>query len=269
MPFIRNLWVASLTSSLPDSGTDSDLVVIMNQNQLDVVHRNLSFGSVDTGGGKLYRHDIAESQILPENYYLRIGTRGDDAWRPRVIAAWAERFTTGNVVPLGYHEQIETVLSTDTSEGRISLPVPRPGPFNVRTQINRVMLITGTNVGDSATDSKIHVRITSGDTAVVDHTIPDTSQDDLEGAEGNVYFLPVNMPFTRSQLNDASIVLSIDGNDAWLPVVVVMFGLGSSNGPFSAMVPLVHAHPWSFGVLSTDPSEGVASVTLPLAPIDP
>ncbi|MBA3424334.1 MAG: hypothetical protein H0U04_07255 [Rubrobacter sp.] len=68
MPFIRNLWIATLTSTLPDSGSESELVVIMNQNGLDVVHRDLSFGSVDTGGGKLYRHDISEQQVLPENY---------------------------------------------------------------------------------------------------------------------------------------------------------------------------------------------------------
>lgn len=269
MPVIRNLWVATLTSTQSDSGSESELVVIMNRNGLDVVHRDLGFGSVDTGGGKLYRHEISEAQVPPDNFYLRMGTRGSDAWAPRVIAAWCERFTTGNVVPLGYQERIETVLSTDSSEGRISLPVPLVGGGRVRTEINRVMLVTGTYIGDSATDSSIHIRITAGESVVVDHTIPDTSQDDLEGAEGNVYFLPVISPFTRSQLTDSSIVLSIQGDDAWLPVVVVMFGIDTASGQPGAMVPLVHAHPWGFGVLSTDTGEGVASVTLPLAPMDP
>jgi hypothetical protein len=268
VPFIRNLWVATLTSTLSDSGTDSELVVIMNQNGLDVVHRDLSFGDVETGGGKLYRHDIAEQQVLPQDYYMRLGIRGSDAWRPRVVAAWGERFTTGNVVPLGYDENLDTILSTDTDEGRISLPVRQLTTPGRRTSINRVMLVTGTNVGDSATDSPIHVRITGIPGVVVDHTIPDTSQDDLEGAEGNVYFLPVLTPFTRSQLNDASVELSIEGDDAWLPIVVAMFGLDTATGQPSTMVPLVHQHPWSFGPLSTDASEGVATVTLPLAPMD-
>ena len=65
---------------------------------------------------------------------------------------------------------------------------------------------------------------------MVDHTIPDTPQPDLEGAEGNVYFLPVRQPFTRSQLTDQSIVLSILGDDAWLPIVVAMFGLDTASG---------------------------------------
>src|SRR5678816_3478709 len=113
MPFIRNLWLATLTSTDSDSGSENELVVIMNKNDIDVVHRDLSYGDVETGGGKLYRHDISEEQVLPEDYYLRVGIRGSDAWRPTVIAAWCERFTTGNVVPLGYNEVIETILSTD------------------------------------------------------------------------------------------------------------------------------------------------------------
>jgi hypothetical protein len=269
MPFIRNLWVATLTSTLSDSGTESELVVIMNQNGLDVVHRDLGFGDVATGGGKLYRHDIAESQVVPASYYMRLGTRGSDAWKPRVIAAWCERFTSGNIVPLGYDELVGTTLSTDSDEGRISLPVRQVPGGHIRTGINRVLLVTGTNVGNSATDSPIHVRITAGQGVVVDHTIPDTSQDDLEGAEGNVYFIPVMSSFTRSQLTDASVELSIEGDDAWLPIVVVMFGLDTASGQPNAMVPLVHQHPWSFGPMSTDSGEGVASVTLPLAPMDP
>jgi hypothetical protein len=269
MPFIRNLWVATLTSPLADSGSESDLVVILNQNGLDVVYRDLRFGPVETGGGMVYRHDISEQQVLPENYYLRIGTRGSDAWRPLVIAAWCERFTSGNVVPLGYDGEVETILSTDSSEGRISLPVRQVGRGSVRTAIEKVMLVTVTQGGDAATDSPIHVRITAGESVVVDHTIPDTSQDDLESLEGNVYFLPVLSPFTRGQLTDSSIVLSIEGDDAWVPWVVVMFGLDAASGRPGAMVPLVHEHPWQLGALSRDPAEGVESVTLPLARVDP
>jgi hypothetical protein len=269
MPFIRNLYVASLTSTQRDSGSDSKLVVIINQGGLDVVHRDLGSGGTETGSSKLYRHNIAEWQILPENYYLRIGTRGDDAWRPHMISAWCTRFTSGAVVPLGYDEELEVVLSTDPNEGRISLPLRPITPGAIRTQINRLMLVIGTNVGDSATDSPIHVRITRGEEVVVDHTVPDTSQPDLEGAEGNVYFLPVLSDFTRSQLTDQSIVLSIEGDDAWLPIVVTLFGLDTTSGNPGRMVPLVYVDGWTFGPLSTDSDEGQAAVTLPLCPIDP
>lgn len=270
MPILSDLWVATLTSTLEDSGSDSDLVVIMNQNNLDAVHRNLAFGPADTGGGKLYHHDISDGAVDPDqDFYMRIGTRGSDAWRPTLIAAWGQRIATGNVVPLRYDEELDVILSTDSSEGRISLPLREIVGGQIRTGINRVMLVTGTGFGDFGTDSPIHVRITVGQTVVVDHTIPDTSQDDLDAAQGNVYFIPVIQQFTRSQLTDTSIELSILGDDAWRPIVVVMFGLDSASGQPGKMVPLVHLHPWGSQVLSTDPSEGVSSVTLPLAPIDP
>jgi hypothetical protein len=132
-----------------------------------------------------------------------------------------------------------------------------------------MLVIAMGNADDSGTDSPIHVRITAGNSVVVDHTIPDTPQADLEANEGNLYFLPVISPFMRSQLSDSSIVLSIEGDDAWTPGAVVMFGLDTLSGQPKAMVPLVHRFPWGFGALSTDPSEGIPSVTLPLAPIDP
>ena len=59
---------------------------------------------------------------------MRIGIRGDDAWRPRMITAWCDRFTSGAIVPLGYDEEMEVVLSTDLSEGRISLPLRQVTP---------------------------------------------------------------------------------------------------------------------------------------------
>jgi hypothetical protein len=102
----------------------------------------------------------------------------------------------------------------------------------------------------------------------VDHTITDTPQADFEAFEGNVYYMPVISTFRRSQLTDASIELSIEGDDAWFPIVVAMFGLDTGSGQPHEIVPLVHIHGWPFDALSTDADEGVASVTLPLAPMD-
>jgi hypothetical protein len=53
------------------------------------------------------------------------------------------------------------------------------------------------------------------------------------------------------------------------PIVVVLFGLDTASGQPNVMVPLVHRHPWDLAPLSLDPSEGVPSVALPLAPLDP
>jgi hypothetical protein len=91
VPFLRNLWIATLTRTRRHSGSRSKLVVIMNQNGRDVVHDDVG-GETGTGGGRLYRLEISAQTAVPENYYMRIGTRGSDLWRPTVIAAWAERF---------------------------------------------------------------------------------------------------------------------------------------------------------------------------------
>ena len=125
MPFIRNLWVATLSHAREDSRDQSETVFIMNKGGLDDVHRDMGlFREVAEGGNGFTIIDVSESQIVPEDYYLRVGIRGDDAWQPVVIAAWCQRFTSGNIVPLGYTEEIATMLSTDSSEGRISLPLP-------------------------------------------------------------------------------------------------------------------------------------------------
>jgi hypothetical protein len=47
-----------------------------------------------------------------------------------------------------------------------------------------------------------------------------------------------------------------------------MFGFDTASGNPGRIVPLVHVHPWPFGVLSTDLGEGMPSVPLPLAPMD-
>lgn len=270
MPFMRKLWVATQTSTRDDSGSDDELVAIINKDNEDVIHIDLAFRESETGGGNLYAHDVADAGVVPEDYYMRIGIRGSDAWRPQMICAWCERFTNGEIVLLGYDEELDIVLSTDSSEGRISLPLRLASNGRIRTEINRILLITGTGPGDFATDSPVHVRITrDNNTVVVDHTIPDTSQSDFESFEGNVYFIPVLNPFTRSQLTDTSIELSIEGNDAWRPIVVAMFGLDTASGQPGLIVPLVHVHPYTGPSLSTDTSEGQPSITLPLAPIDP
>ena len=270
MPSLRNVWVATLTSNSDDAGTDSETVFIMNKLDLDVIHRDLTLErEVAKGGGSISWFDVSESQIVPDDYYLRVGIRGDDAWAPKVILAWGERFTTGNIVPLGYTEEVNTWLSTDPGEGRISLPLPRIAGGHIRTEITRVLLVTLTHFLDNATDSPVGVRIKRGDEVVLDQLIIDTPQSDFESGQANLNFLPATTPFTRSQLTDTSIELRVEDEDAWRPISVMMFGLDRPAGNPSVLVPLVHIHPWEFGLLSTQTGEGRPSVPLPLCPIDP
>ena len=117
MPFIRNLWVAR--SATPgDSGTGAETVFIVNEAGLDVVHRDMGlFREVAEGGGSFTIIDVSKSQIVPEDYYLRVGIRGDDSWQPVVIAAWCQRFTSGT----------SSLLDIPKRSPRCSAPTPRKG----------------------------------------------------------------------------------------------------------------------------------------------
>ncbi len=129
------------------------------------------------------------------------------------------------------------------------------------------MVMITADEDDAGTDDDIELQITTIDgRLVVNHVFPDTSQDDLERAQANFYYVPVSTPFTRAELNADSVRLSILGDDAWLPARLFLFGLSEDEGgqPPEFVVPLVHLPTWPLGTLSTDAGEGARSVTLPL-----
>jgi hypothetical protein len=78
--------------------------------------------------------------------------------------------------------------------------------------------------------------------------------------------MPVILPFTRSSLNNGTITLRIKGGmDDWKPLRFFLFGLDDATGRPESIVPLVHLGEWPFGTMSPDTTNGIASVTLPLA----
>jgi hypothetical protein len=87
----------------------------------------------------------------------------------------------------------------------------------------------------------------------------------LERAQANFYYADVTGVIIRTNLTDRSIELSINGNDAWLPASLFLFGLDARESETVRFVtPLVHITKWPFGFLSTDTNEGRPSVALPL-----
>jgi hypothetical protein len=158
----------------------------------------------------------------------------------------------------------ELVLSTDESEGDISHSLSRVGLGGPDVRIERLLLLTVTGFEEGAgTDSPVTLQIGGPDELVVDYDLPDTPQFDLEANTVNWYFVPVVVPFTKRELGERSIRLSIDGDDLWRPNQIYLFGLDRSRGRPHQVVPLVNSGPEVF--LSTDPTEGAASVLLPLA----
>jgi hypothetical protein len=162
--------------------------------------------------------------------------------------------------------ELERWLSTDSSEGKLTMPLRLVDSGSSSTLIRRVMLLVYTGSGiDVETDNPIQLQITAGGNLVLQQQIPDTAQDDLEQYTGNWYFLDVGAPFTRGAvLSNGSIRLSILGTDAWVPKSLFVYGLDTAEGRPNEVVHLVSIPEWTLGALSTDPQEGAPSIPLPV-----
>ena len=270
-------WVATLTRNKRNSGTKDSISLVINHEGKDVVNRYIDLGlSEDSptpskgetnvywtwGGDK-------EKDVKPEDdFYVRIGIGGSDLWRPEHIVIWTAVMANGNhkMVPIAIETEIGSTLSTDEDEGFSSIPIRRVAQGDEDTEIRRLLCVIRT--GYDGTDSNVHLRIVREGELVVDHTFPDTPQSDFEADGNNLYFVPVVKPFIRRGLDDKSILLSIQGTDAWKLSGVTIFGVDTDEGRPEKLIPLVN---YIFGdanapTLSTDSSEGKESVHLPLSP---
>ena len=270
MSHIRRVWAGMLTRNTNNSGTNSPIVLIVNEDGTDRLHNTFSDTpqeDQEQGQANIYEVDVAANNITPENLNnssIRVGIRGNDAWRPEHFVVWGERATGGAILPLAIETDLTLQISTDRSEGNLSFPLRLAGLGNVGMRINRLlMLMTTANVRDAGTNSRVTLQISSGGGIIVDFDLPDTPQDEQERGQANLYFVPVNTPFTKRGLNPSGISLTIGGTDAWMPASFFLFGLDDAAGRPEALVPLVHIRNWNLGQLSTDSSEGVSSVTLP------
>jgi hypothetical protein len=288
MARIDTLWIGVRTGS-GDGGTDSPIVLIVNEGgqAVDAVHFPLPDTAQDdqeADQANLYRIDLNDEtprhgrtfdpQKLNDSS-VRIGIRGDDAWQPGSCFIWG-RQVDGAIIPLAMNvvkqgfksSELPTMsISTDSDEGRTSFGVKRVQPGTEFTGVRRlILLLTTADRVDADTDDTITLTITDKFGQVpVNHTFTDTFQDDLERAQANFYYVEVEGGIIKTNLTAGSIRLTINGDDAWLPSSLFLFGLdGREDEPVTFVTPLVHLTEWPFGFMSTDSSEGVASVVLPL-----
>jgi hypothetical protein len=124
---------------------------------------------------------------------------------------------------------------------------------------------TTADVNHAGTEHSITLTIADKtDRSLVDHTIPDTFQYDLDRGRANFYYVDTD-GFTRSQLTDGAIRLAINGDDVWIPSSLFLFGLDAREGQTVRFVtPLVHLPQWTLGPLSQEETEGTPSQPLPL-----
>lgn len=271
MPLLARLWVAWLTRRNNQSDTDRvKLSINVDGKQL---FAKILFG-FQTANAAIFNFDIEDKGIESDSLTassVRLEAVSDDAWRPEHFFVWGVEapppFRDLGIFPLAIEMKMSEQLSTENGEGVRMIPLRPVATGNSDMSVNRLLVLLTTNVRvDRAdTDNSLEIQIVSGDRLVALCEIKDTSQEDLENGASNFYTMPVILPFTKSSLTNESITLRIKGGmDNWLPDRFFIFGLDRAIGRPRSIVPLAHQQEWSFGAMEPDPTNGIASVTLPL-----
>ncbi len=290
---INRLWTAMLTRERVDSDTDSSINVSVNTDGVERLNRTFPDAQQtdqERGVANLYDVDVTDNSIQGEQLTdssIRIGINGDDAWRPQHVFVFGEGVTRRGInetQALAIETEIDTTLSTDSSEGPSGVPLRLVGHGSGSLPIRRLFILVRSIASDrppedggifgsavphgTVTDAPLEIQIVSQGRLVVLFQIRDTPQEDLEFGEANFYTMPVILPFTRAQLEIDSITLRIMGMDDYEPLSLFIFGADQAAGRPTSMVPLVSISNWrqaGLGVIDYDPTNGTGAVALPLA----
>jgi hypothetical protein len=277
MAAIDDVWLAALTKDEDDAGSRNRFNLTVNIDGGDVFRHDFFLGWNLPGQGSTGLRDgqagLEEAQPPGPfdsdkltNSSVRVGLRGDDAWAPKhvmVIGRAQPDFTPGRILALAMETDIERWLSTDSDEGPLTMPVRRVGAGTSSTVIRRVLLLVYTDrASDVDTESDIKLQIAASGQLMLDKKLTH----DFKRVRAYWHFLEVERPFTRADIaSKGAIHLSILGTDAWLPMTVFVFGLDTAEGRPGEVVTLSAIPKWELGWLSTDSSEGAASVALPIS----
>lgn len=266
MPELSRIWVGMLTRDSEDAGTDSGLTLSINDEQIHIF--DAFQDDQERGKADLYERDVAERRIFTENlgaFSIRVVIRGDDQWSPHHVFVWGET-DEGDILPLAIETDMEP-MSTDRVEGDPVSVVRVAGRARGHTITRLLFLMKTSRAVDVGTDGRINLTLrNNAGLPLADFDIPDTSQDEQERGKANMYFVPADVPFTRDELDRATLSINgDDGDDAWLPEGVFLFGLDGTDTQRPTVVsPLVHIPNWTEGHLSSEDSEGTQRVILPL-----
>ena len=264
MPDIPFLTLAGLTRDVEDAGSGDRLNVTINVDGIDVAVAEFVAEHPDAQGYLRRAEAVVSfnSESLT-NSSVRVGNRGDDAWAPQHILLFGHT-TRESVVPIAMETDLTEWLSSDASEGALTIPLRLVGLGGSDTVIHRLLLLVRTaDKDDAGTDSLIQLRVTISGQLHVSEVITDTPQKDLERGVANWYELPVQTPFTRLEFDlNGRMELEILGADAWLPDSLYVFGLDTPAGRPTKLVPLASKRIWGGLVLSRDPDEGSTIVGL-------
>ena len=283
MPIIDELLLAVLTRDVENAGTDTPNFIngSINIDGIDVARigaiflppNDLKRGNAGIlpflpGSEREYQQSFNSEDLT--NSSFRVGIQGDDAWAPQHILLLGRTLPSEgeetSFLPLAIEMEIEDWLSSDYSEGVLTIPIRVVGIGDISTRIRRVLFLVRTaNGDDDGTSDRTTLEVTIGGTEVLRQELPLTGQDDLEPKSHNWYILGAIEPFNKRDLMaDGTIKLISGGKDAWLPREVYVYGFDTAEGRPNLIVPLVSMTSWDLGYLSKETGEGQPSITLPV-----
>ena len=277
MPIFNSLFLAVLTKNEDDAGTSNIFNLSVNVAGDDVLDTDFDPDLGDAEAEVIWKTALPapfDSTGLT-NSSIRLGIRDDDAWAPQEVLLFGEAepdFQPGRMVALAMESDLQHWLSTDPSEGNLTMPLRLVSPGDSSTVIRRVLMLVHTIWssigGDTATDSPIELEVRAGGNIVLKQAIHDTAQDDLEKGTDNWYMLDAAVPFTRADvLANGGITLRILGSDAWRVGPMFLFGLDTGTGRPNAVVNLTAQPMRDLGWMSSDTDEGSPSVEIEVATI--
>jgi len=256
IPFLT---LAALTRNTNDAGSGDRLNLTINIGGIDVAVAEFVANHPRSRGYLRRAEAVVSFQTTSlTDSSVRIGTRGDDAWAPQHILLIGQD-SRNRVHPIAMETDLTQWLSTDASEGALTIPLRLLAPAQLNTPIRRVLLVVRTaNEDDAGTDDPVQLQITGSGTIFFSQAI--NTQDDLDRGKSNWYEFPVvaTSAFTLSDLRNAhaEATLTMLGDDAWLPSGLFLFGLDTASGRPTQVIPLAEQAVWRDGWLSTDADEG-------------
>lgn len=277
MPIFNSLFLAVLTKNEDDAGTSDTLNLTVNVGGEDVLDKDFGTDLDDAAADVIWSNalDAPLDSTGLTNSSVRLGIRDDDAWAPQEVLLFGQAepdFQPGRMVALAMESDLQHWLSTDSSEGLLTMPLRLVSPGSSTTVIRRVLMLVHTiwsSLGTgSGTDSPIELEVRAGGNVVLKQEIHDTAQDDLERGVTNWYMLDAATPFTRADvLANGGITLRILGSDKWRVGPLFLFGLDTATGRPNTVVNLNGEPMRDLGWMSTDTSEGSPSVEITVATI--
>ncbi len=253
------------THPFKNAGTGSKPVLILGDNNRDrLYHVFQPEGYIEGGSSYFFTIDVS-NRGLPTYYQtMRLGILGDDLFVPQSVFVFAELEKPNDwpFQPIAMQFYDKPLLSTDESEGRISIPLSRSTFGGFYTEIGRWVIIIRNAEGQYAgTTSPVLLTVQGKKEELLRLEIPSGKL----AKPGATFHTAVSARNFDTSNEVRNISLHIGGDDQWTPAAVYIMAVDRVVNEYEQIVPFVIIPDWQaegLGSLSEDVKEGSDSIVL-------